>query len=211
MWIQLISTKYIDVNGTTRRYFPGDWVDVGKQTALQWIAANEARVPNPLRSGLLIAGSGVGVWGTHAHEHPGLPEVEFTALPETLSIPYHLTCLWQPPLRLSTDLLAAGFGLLQTWQIAVPLWNYDVLANGVGKGEAQARTKAVVRDLRIPLYDVRLIFLRRCPETEQLLAVWNEERKTGDPDQLTFLRALYQVKPLVLALPMTWTQKDLYL
>jgi hypothetical protein len=38
------------------------------------------------------------------------------------------------------------------------------------------------------------------------MAVWHEERKTGD-EGLAFLRALYQVKPTILALPTVWVQQ----
>lgn len=209
IWVQLLAMKHVDNNGTQKRYQPGDWVCIGKQTAMRWVAAGEARIPNAIKNGLLMAGSGIGVWG-RPDAQPQLPDIEFTPLPEKLSLPYHLTCLWQPPYKLKTDGLAAGFDLLKVWQVACPLWNYDVLAKDVGSAVAQERTKSVVHDLRIPVYDIRLIFLRRCPETEQLVEQWNEERESGDHDQLTFLRALYIVKPLILALPMTWTQEDLY-
>lgn len=210
-WVQLLQTKHLSVHGTQKRFMPGDWVEVGKQIAMQWIADGSARIPNALRAGLLVAGSGVGMWGGAVESYERLPEIDYTELlPERMALPYHLTCLWQPGVRLSAELLAAGFQLLQTWQIAVPLWNYDELAQDVGKEAGRERTKAVVHDLRIPVYDVRLMFVRRCPETEQLMEQWTVERQSGDHDQLTFLRALYLVKPLILPLPMTWTQKDLY-
>lgn len=208
MWIQLTSNKHISVNGATRRYQKGDWVEVGRQTAMEWVAAGEAIIPNTKRNGLLLAGSGIGLWGG-ATNPPNLPDMEITHL-DTLSLPYHLTCLWQGGVKLRVERVTVGFGLLNTWQIAAPLWNYDQLAQDVGKPDAQGRTKAIIRELRVPLYDVRLIFVKRCPETEQLMDVWNKERETGDHDQLTFLRAVYQVKPLILALPMEWSQEGLY-
>jgi hypothetical protein len=38
MWVQLKIIKQIEVQGRLKRYDAGDWVNVGKQTALQWFA-----------------------------------------------------------------------------------------------------------------------------------------------------------------------------
>ncbi len=53
----------------------------------------------------------------------------------------------------------------------------------------------------MPVYDTRLMFIRRCHATRELVDEWvAEDGHRG----LAFLRALYRVKPLVLALPTTW-------
>jgi len=68
--------------------------------------------------------------------------------------------------------------------------------------EMRTYTQKVVRDLRVPLYDIRFMVMRRCENTRRLLEVWEGE---GEYTRLSFLRSLYRVKPLVLALPCTWT------
>jgi hypothetical protein len=44
MWVRLKATKYIEVRGKLTRFPPGAWVQVGKQTARQWLAAGEAEI-----------------------------------------------------------------------------------------------------------------------------------------------------------------------
>jgi len=97
-----------------------------------------------------------------------------------------------------------GFGLLDVWELAVPLCDYQTLAIHLGSDEEKERTKAVIRDLRVPLYDTRLMFVKHCQNTVDLFSRWQKECESSD-ERLAFLRALYQVKPFILALPMTWT------
>ena len=42
MWVKLKVRKNVEIQGKMKSFSPGDWIDVGKQTALQWIAAGEA-------------------------------------------------------------------------------------------------------------------------------------------------------------------------
>ena len=42
MWVRLRVRKNIQVQGKMKSFAPGDWVEVGKQTALEWIAKDEA-------------------------------------------------------------------------------------------------------------------------------------------------------------------------
>jgi len=97
------------------------------------------------------------------------------------------------------------FKLLQRWQVAIPLWNYETLAAQVGTEEERERTKAVIRDLRVPLRDTRLVFMRRCAQTRELTNVWREELTNSTDERLAFLRALYRIKPVICDLPASWT------
>jgi len=93
--------------------------------------------------------------------------------------------------------------------VAVPLWDYDTLARDVGSEEERAYTESVIHDLRVPLRDTRLVFVRRCSDTRKLVETWHAERARvpGGEDKLAFLRALYAVKPLVCDLPTVWTNR----
>jgi len=102
---------------------------------------------------------------------------------------------------LQENMILTGLGLLETWQVAVPLKPYNLLAQNLGDEAEREQTAAVIPDLRVPVYDHRCVFMRRCPESEELLARWQVE----GGGILAFLRALYTVKPLVLALPNSWT------
>jgi hypothetical protein len=101
-------------------------------------------------------------------------------------------------------LIPVGLNLLEKWEIAVPISDYNLLARDIGTDEERARTKELIHDLRVPVYDTRLIFARNCVAVEQLFEMWHKEQ--GD-ERLSFLRCLYVVKPYVLALPSIWQRK----
>lgn len=128
------------------------------------------------------------------------------------AIAFQKTMIWNPKVQLRTELVSAGFGMLETWEIAVPLYSYDELAVHIGSEEDRKRTKAIIRDLRVPVYDVRLIFVRNCEATQQLFDAWTEENGiAGESDErLSFMRAFYRVKPAMLALPITWHDPSAY-
>ena len=101
-------------------------------------------------------------------------------------------------------LVESGFGCLDSWELAAPLWRYGVLAADVGTKEERERTKALCFDLRVPLMEPGLLFARQCAATEQMLETWRHECEGGANERLAFLRALCLVKPRLLTLPRSW-------
>ena len=96
------------------------------------------------------------------------------------------------------------------------------------RGGDRRRTLEVVRDLRVPVYEPGVLLVRDCDGGVELLRAWVEEMgpSTGDSSQgavsrtpaqdasadsarLAFVRALYRVKPLFLALPRSWLKGEL--
>jgi hypothetical protein len=201
VWVKLKAIKTIEVAGETKRLHPGDWVSVGRGLAERWVLAGEAWRPNddltaPPGAGVLVRGQ----------PNPGCRVLE--TLPHTQGgdhLPYPKTLVWDPALGCRAELLGVGFRLLEKWLVAAPLYSYDQLACHVGDEDDRERTRAVVRDLRVPLYDPRMVFVRRCAETVKLMAIWNEERRRGRDERLALLRAIYQAKPVICALPVSWT------
>ena len=182
-------------------------MDVGQQVALSWIADGSAWIPPQRVTELIGDDQGIVVLNASAEMVNKSGETDIrTVESERPMLAFPMTLLWKPQALLRHELLPVGFSLLRTWQVACPLWEYDTLASQVGGEDERERTKAVIRDLRVPLYDTNLIYVKRCGDTERLIDEWNAEMDGGD-DKLAFLRALYQVKPLILALPITWTGK----
>lgn len=101
------------------------------------------------------------------------------------------------------DLISAGFHFLERWDVAAPLWRYNRIASDVGTPADQKRTRAITRDLRLLLYAPELLFVRDSDAGRALVTVWREECEHGD-ERLAFLRALYKVKPIFCALPLSW-------
>jgi hypothetical protein len=213
MWVQLTQKKNVEVLGKMKTYSAGDWVAVGKQTAMLWISEGSAWVPEGKAVDLMGANCGVLILGNESAgkvalgDYVGKIEIDVTGrgtLPERL--PWPKTLLYNPLLKLRKELVPIGFHLLDTWQMAVPLWDYNDLASMSGEEEDRERTAAVLPDLRVPLYSPDLIFIRRCGDTDAFLQAWRDDDE-GDR-RYSFLRALYRSKPLVLALPTTWIGKD---
>lgn len=201
-WVQLKTSKTVEVRGEPVQKYPGDWVEVGRQTATDWVARGIAW--SAKLSDIMPTGCGIAARG-------GAPEDNYLGLPVTNRadrLPYPRTLLWDATnLKLRTNILPIGFKLLDNWQVVAPLFDYDMLACNVGSEEDRERTKAVIHDLRIPMYDTRMIFMRRSGDTQQLLSLWEQERHGGSDPKLAFLRALYQIRPVICAQPTSWTRK----
>jgi len=209
-WVQLKTPKIVFEGGTGTHYLAGDWVETGKMQAKQWLADGSAEVPRSDikkeiiadldNCGIVVYRGDAGQVSSHVHSHfPGLSVVG-----GDLRLEFPQTLLYDSACPLRLDLSVVGFHRLTTgWQIAAPLWNYQQLARDVGNEGERACTKSVIHDLRVPIYDTRLVYVRRCPQTTSFLELWKSERQSGD-DKLAFMRALYQSRLVICALPTTW-------
>ncbi|MFA5054233.1 MAG: hypothetical protein WC565_09255, partial [Parcubacteria group bacterium] len=181
---------------------PGDWVDVGKQTALAWVASGQAKAIGAANKelfndcGILVREPAPSFYGP----------VPMTIDRLQTALLYPKNMIWDGKTKMPPHLLAVGFNLLETWEAAIPLLSYEQLAASVGADADRQATLAAVRDLRVLLYEPGLMFLRDCPACHQLLERWKAERNGGDA-HLAFLRALYATPLLVCALPTTWLGK----
>lgn len=120
-------------------------------------------------------------------------------------LPWERTLFLDPAIgRVPWEQIPRGFGFLAQWEVAAPVWSYETLAADVATGAERERTETLVGDLRVPLYETGLLFVRRCEAGEALLEAWQAEYREGGEPRLAFLRALCRVKPLFLALPRSW-------
>ncbi|MFH0902323.1 MAG: hypothetical protein V2A73_16955 [Pseudomonadota bacterium] len=117
------------------------------------------------------------------------------------------TLFASPKATIPWYLLEAGFGFLDRWDVAAPLWRYGVLASDVGGPSEQARTKKICRDLRLLLYAHELLFVKDNEAGNDFLVTWLRELEGGAEPRLAFLRALHIVKPIFCALPRSWLQE----
>lgn len=201
IWVQLLAQRQID----SKLYAPGSWVNVGEPAALRWIAERQAvargtdRVQVPEGCGVLALAEAGGIKGWLARYG-----VTCAVDLGPLGIPYPRTLLWDGSLKVRVDLLPAGFGFLERFEAAVPLYDHKTLADEVGSPADRERTRAIVGDLRVPLYRPGCLFLRQSEGAHALLRAWQEER--GGDERLALLRAVFRVKPLLLALPASWIE-----
>ena len=198
----------------TRNLHPGDWIEVGKQTAMRWIADGSAAPAQPLVLEADLRGCGALVMTRAGGGAPSLAVPQLSDTLKMLSVEtsdeytlrYARTLFWNPDYPLRPELVPLGFRVLDAWEVAVPVVSYDMLALHIGTPDERARTEAVIRDLRVMCYHPSLMFVRRCKAGKDFLQAWNEERASGDDERLALLRAIYRVKPLLCALPATWNR-----
>jgi len=175
---------------------------------LRWIAEGVAISPRPLTE-LLPAGAGVWVDSASARQ-PYMAQLSEAGLEcqdwnGSAQPPYPRTLFLRGDVPVRLTLLPVGYQLLDRWEMVVPLYSYDTLASQIGSETDRERTKAVIRDLRVPVYDPRLMFLRRCRNVEALMGQWVQELREGGDEKLAFMRAMYRVKPQLCAVPASWT------
>lgn len=208
MWVQVQTIKRVRVHGKLITYQPGDWVEVGGHDARRWIADGSAVILDPVqRDELVDADCGVVMINASEAARDRLSafsgKISVTES-DTPALEYSKSLIWNTEFDLRPELAPIGFDLLERWDIALPVHDFDTLALNVGSDEDRERTQEVIFDLRVPVYDSRLIFVRRNSATRKLLKAWQSEPGSRD---LAFLRALYLDPLLVLALPPSWHEK----
>lgn len=206
MWVQMVTAKTIYLNGETKRFQPGDWVDVGKSLGLRMLELNEARTTDITKLSIFNVGdTDKGIFFA-GHADRGRSVLNKVLGPASWCVEppilrWDKTMYWDASTVPALEVVPVAWDLLDRWEVVAPLYDYDAMAQSLGTAEDRALTQSVILDLRVPVYDTRVIFLRKCPASEDLLAVWAAE--PGDR-RLAFMRALWRVKPLILSTPKTW-------
>jgi len=209
-WVKALKViRRMEDDGLWHVYHPGDGLEVLNQELNYQVSSKQAeRYDIAAMQPLQVDNCAIVITGGDTEQARRF--VEHTGATIYTGDPHFPdTCLfvlwWNVGAPLRLDLMPLGFHRIKAgWQTAIPLWRYNVLARDIGTEDARRRTEEVIRDLRVPVFDTRLIYVRRDSETERLLDLWLTERETGDDDKLCFMRALYAVKPLNCALPITW-------
>jgi len=198
----------VNVKGKPTNMQPGDWVEVGKQLALQWLSNGSAAMFGQELQNLFPKNSGIILHGAQ----PDAMRQRFSHVLEGVEViscepgvPFVYNVIWDTKLAVRHELIAVGLNLLAQWDVVIPLFDYTLLAMNVGTEIEQEMTKTIIHDLRVHLQDTRFICARQNATTQRLFEVYAAERQRGDNAMLAWLRATYQVKPLLLAVPVTWT------
>lgn len=167
------------------------------------------RLTHPVLSARQEAHCGVLVRGEPSQGPPMLDKLPATY--GELGLPYGCTLIRTSGVKISRQAATKGFARLlssqdtnHAWEILAMLVDRNLLAAAVGSDEERARTLAEVGDLRLPVYDVRLLWVRRTEATKRLIAKWAAEVKRGADEQHAFLRALYKERAMVCTLPPDW-------
>lgn len=208
IWIRALTILHVEVNGKLQQIHPGDWTKVGKHQARQWLATGQCDIPKIgiLKAVQSLDDCAVSLRGEISQSIQEDLERRYPGLDVAIGLELIASrnLLWDTRCTLRPELALVGFGLLsKLWQIAIPLVDYDLLAESVEDEAEREKTRVVLHDLRVPVYETGVIFARRCPEVRRLLDMWQAE----GGGQLAFLRALHQVRPVTLALPCSWVRR----
>ena len=137
VWVMLAREKRISVQGVSRDFHPGDWVQVGKQMAQAWIAAGEAVVPFPqaMTAEEPAGTAGVMVFGGSADYETDIGVPFLCGKDAKRELLWEKTIWWNMDAPVQKHFFAIGYKFLDRWQVAAPLWDYRELALGEGTEE----------------------------------------------------------------------------
>ena len=200
-----------DVDGAYQHYQPGDWFQARNQEIRELFGRGMIdSTPQVLREEFGLRGAGVLALG----DSTGLPGLDAYGIAfqsaAKRTLPWALTVLWAPGAHLTTT--GAAFGLTRiapsgddiTWEMAVALQSDMRMAVDVGSQAERDKTLALVGDLRLPLYDTGVVWVRKTPATEEVIQLWQEELDAGSDPTHAFLRVIYTHPLLLCTLPADW-------
>ncbi len=195
-------------------YQPGDWFECRNVELLTLQASGKIRtVPEILRAMFDFTHTEI-LWRGPQQRAGTMSEYgihERVALePADLRLEQRYTLIARPGAVITPNSAALGFLRIEeragydAWEGAGCLMAGLRLANTYGSAEEQAHTLAALGDLRVPLYDTKLLWMRKTDATENLLAAWSEELADGADEAHAFARALYARRVLWFTLPPDW-------
>ena len=182
----------------------GEMVDIKNKAEAKKIIRGGFAIGLAASQGITTQGCGVAIRGKGGAVEwiEGL-SMEHEEVATVQTLPYPLTILWDSRYSPNTLHLIATLRIMRefSWEIAVPIKSYAKLVKNVGTEEERKQIKEQIHDLRVPYYNTHLMFVRRNACTLKLMETWYRGQLAGGDDCLAFMKALYQVKPLILPLP----------
>lgn len=114
----------------------------------------------------------------------------------------HQVVIIDGAVSLSSILLHQGFKWLDHWEVIVPFRPYHELAEDFVKGKSKKSVKQLnIGDLRVPVFDPKLIFMRTTPRAKRLWHTYNAMKQQGWDYRIAFLAAVWEHKPHLKPLP----------
>jgi len=229
-WVQAQTPfSRFDEMGALKKYQPGDWFEVRNQELLRLQAEGKVRTTREIL-GATFDFSRCGVLWRDDTPADGLTEqmrematrgsrhsiaqldeygiaVKFS---DSLSLPWEYTLVACAPVTVTAQNVALGFVRIEktddweNWEMAACLAPGLPLAQARGTDAERAATLKAIGDLRIPLYDVALVWVRKTKATQALIADWAKALSAGADEQHAFIRALYTRRVKMCTLPPGW-------
>jgi len=154
--------------------------------------------------GVRVLGKGKESWSNQDFGNC-LKALEFSTGP--VALPYQYPMLWDPSASVTPQRVLIGFSQITSkekgqlsWEMVARLEGH-YLARDVGTKAEQAKTRDLIGDLRIPVYDIRVLWIRKTAKTESLIRRWTAAIQAGEDKAHAFLRTLYTEGVLLCTLP----------
>lgn len=209
VWVQLLQVFQVQSKGVTYTLHPGDWWEFSRTNARDLVDRGVAKATAPVEltadetTRVLLAAPNAEVMERLCAFAPH-SAYQIATVDAVEQSPGDRIVWWDGGGKMDAGHMAMGLNAVLTWDVAIPLGDYTVLACDVGSDEDRAATAALGIDLRVPLYSPHLLFLRAGDVAQALIEAWLAETTPEGDARLALLRAIWQIKPLLLPLPATW-------
>ena len=209
MWLQLLKHKrFTDEHGRLVMHYPGEILHIKNKELSRKLIRDGLAVDVADAASEVPPGTGVLArrkMGAEPHWVTAL-NLGMEVATKGLHLPFVLTIIWDSRYEPRRQDLAPTFKVLRQheWDMAVPIKSYDRLVkHRAAKPEEKELTRKLIRDDRIPYYNPALVFCKRNERTTRLVKLWSDDMEAGCDECLSFMRAVYEVKPYLLPLPVT--------
>lgn len=214
MHIQLTAIKRLFIGGQLTTRYPGDFVEVSRATAMNWVQEGSARLTGPdagdpkLVAEVLAGDCGVLMRGTEedaAKLNLGLCRQHLEVVCGPLELPFERTLIVTPAAKPDPWQILLGFQRTETgWELAARLRSVEALLSDFGSEADKQGTQELIGDLRLPVYLTQALWVRRVPETELLVKQFSEYLTAKVSEEHSFIRALYTSKVRIYTFPSNW-------
>jgi len=213
-WVKAVKAIKRERDGVRETFQPGDWLQVQPRDLLRYQAEGKIQTPSEiLKATFDFSHAGI----LRLCKAPILPLGDFGISQEAgdyPALPWKYTLI---TMRLAVNAQNAALGFLRieaqegwdAFEMAAQLKSGYPLAESAGTPEERALTLATLGDLRIPMYDTSLLWVRRTEATLDLIGAWTEELKAGADRDHAFLRVLYTRHVLLATLPPEWAGAEM--
>jgi len=211
MQLLLLHYHRIKAEGDVREILhnAGEVIEIKNKALAERMCAN--KIAELYGADAMDLPGGVGVLTTHKVTEPfwaSALDLQVRAIKDgEYALPFAYTIIWDPRVKPVQRYVHVALKILSRtdWDLGVCVRSYvrGKLAENIGSDADRAKTKAIIRDLRVPYYRPELMFIKRNERTQAFIECWQTERLGGD-QRLALLRALYITKPFLWALPAHW-------
>lgn len=113
---------------------------------------------------------------------------------------FDINMVYTPNKLLDLDLIRHCFDWIRKWEVIAPFGKYTTLIKDIVEEKDKKYLESIMWDLRVPVYDTRVIFLRKLPNIEEFWEIYLEEIEKLKDNRLAFSVALWKIKPMILTL-----------